>query len=70
MSLLIFIDEILGLNDQALYDIAHYLGEKLSVLELGFLPNVVDPSSALFYLSRNCPNIKQLSLCRFFEVLF
>ncbi|KAL3994410.1 hypothetical protein ACH3XW_21630 [Acanthocheilonema viteae] len=64
----LYLNNCRGLNDQALYDIAHYLGEKLSVLELDFLPNVVDPSSALFYLSRNCPNIKQLSLCRFFEV--
>ncbi|MCP9261668.1 hypothetical protein DINM_005007 [Dirofilaria immitis] len=64
----LYLNNCKGLNDQALYDIAHYLGEKLSVLELDFLPNVVDPSSALFYLSRNCPNIKQLSLCRFFEV--
>ncbi|EJW86212.1 hypothetical protein WUBG_02879 [Wuchereria bancrofti] len=64
----LYLNSCRGLNDQALYDIAHYLGEKLSVLELDFLPNVVDPSSALFYLSRNCPNIKQLSLCRFFEV--
>ncbi|EFO24498.1 hypothetical protein LOAG_03988 [Loa loa] len=64
----LYLNNCRGLNDQALYDIAHYLGDKLSVLELDFLPNVVDPSSALFYLSRNCPNIKQLSLCRFFGV--
>ncbi|VDK69151.1 unnamed protein product [Litomosoides sigmodontis] len=64
----LYLNNCRGLNDQALYDIAHYLGDKLSILELDFLPNVVDPSSALFYLSRNCPNIKQLSLCRFFEV--
>ncbi|VDO28244.1 unnamed protein product [Onchocerca flexuosa] len=64
----LYLNNCRSLTDQALYDIAHYLGEKLSVLELDFLPNVIDPSSALFYLSLNCPNIKQLSLCRFFEV--
>ncbi|VDN04633.1 unnamed protein product [Thelazia callipaeda] len=63
----LYLNNCRGLNDQALYDIAHYLGQKLAILELDFLPNVIDPASALFYLSRNCSNIKQLSLCRFFE---
>uniref|UniRef100_A0A0N5AJB2 F-box/LRR-repeat protein 7 n=1 Tax=Syphacia muris TaxID=451379 RepID=A0A0N5AJB2_9BILA len=53
--------------DDGLYYIAKYLGENLTVLELDFLPNLSDPSTTLFHLCQNCPNIKQLSLCRFFE---
>uniref|UniRef100_A0A9J2PC23 F-box domain-containing protein n=1 Tax=Ascaris lumbricoides TaxID=6252 RepID=A0A9J2PC23_ASCLU len=58
---------VAGLCDQALYDIAHYLGDSLAVLELDFLPNLIDPGTTLYDLSRSCPNIRQLSLCRFFE---
>lgn len=62
--------KVLGLCDEGLYYIARYLGENLAVLELDFLPNLSDPGTTLFNLSQNCPNIKQLSLCRFFEVPF
>ncbi|VDK41863.1 unnamed protein product [Anisakis simplex] len=64
----LYLNHCIALCDQALYHIAHYLGESLVVLELDFLPNLIDPHTALYHLSRNCPNIRQLSLCRFFEV--
>ncbi|VDD94336.1 unnamed protein product [Enterobius vermicularis] len=63
----LYLNHCEGLCDEGLYYIARYLGENLAVLELDFLPNLSDPGTTLFNLSQNCPNIKQLSLCRFFE---
>ncbi|MFH4974216.1 hypothetical protein AB6A40_000925 [Gnathostoma spinigerum] len=64
----LYLNRCAGLTDQALYDIADSLRGRLSILELDFLPKLVDPGTTLFNLSRKCPNIQQLSLCRFFEV--
>ncbi|CAD5216604.1 unnamed protein product [Bursaphelenchus xylophilus] len=54
------------LDDQALYDIASCIGENLEIIELDCLPNVLDPATTIYDLSHKCPNISQLSLCRFF----
>ncbi|CAD5212341.1 unnamed protein product [Bursaphelenchus okinawaensis] len=54
------------LDDQALYDIAYCIGENLETIELDCLPNMLDPATTLHDLSHKCPNISQLSLCRFF----
>jgi hypothetical protein len=59
-----------GLDDQALYDIAHYIGENLDSIELDFLPNLSEPANTIRAFSQRCPNISQLSLCRFFEPNF
>ncbi|VDN52636.1 unnamed protein product [Dracunculus medinensis] len=64
----LYLNHCRGLCDQALYDIAHYLGKSLCVLQLDFLPNLTDPGTTLFNLSQKCTNIRHLSLCRFFEV--
>ncbi|KAK6019705.1 hypothetical protein OSTOST_14652 [Ostertagia ostertagi] len=48
-------------------DIAYYVGERLRVLELDFLPSLIDPAAALQHLSTQCPNVCQLSLARFFN---
>uniref|UniRef100_A0A7E4UYY7 F-box domain-containing protein n=1 Tax=Panagrellus redivivus TaxID=6233 RepID=A0A7E4UYY7_PANRE len=63
----LYLNHCRGLDDQALYDIAHCIGEKLHILELDFLPNMVDPARSLHKLSQRCPNLNQLSLCNFFE---
>jgi hypothetical protein len=63
----LYLNNCRSLDDQALYDIAHGIGENLVILQLDFLPNVLDPAAAIFNLSQHCPNIAQLSLCRFFE---
>ncbi|KAI1704549.1 F-box/LRR-repeat protein 4 [Ditylenchus destructor] len=57
-----------GLDDQALYDIAHCIGENLNQLELDFLHNskMMERGPAIYNLSQRCPNIAHLSLCRFF----
>lgn len=55
-----------GVDDLALYAIGNYLGENLAVMELDFLPNLSDPPTTLYHLSRSCPNIQTLSLCRYF----
>lgn len=61
-----------GLDDQALYDIAHGIGERLETLELDFLYNskMSERSAAIRNLCQQCPNISQLSLCGFFGVIF
>lgn len=61
-----------GLDDQALYDIGHCIGKNLRTLELDFLHNskMIERAIAIENLSRCCPNIANLSLCRFFEVFF
>ncbi|KAI6194504.1 hypothetical protein M3Y96_01132000 [Aphelenchoides besseyi] len=57
-----------GLDDQALYDIAYYIGKNLNCIELDFLPNMLEPATTIQKFSQRCPNISSLSLCRFFEV--
>ena len=57
-----------ALDDQALYDIAAYLGENLDVIELDHLPNVAEPCISIEQFSQRCSNLSHLSLCRFFEV--
>lgn len=64
----LYLNNCRSLDDQCLYDIAHGVGKNLMTLQLDFLPNVLDPATAIFNLSQQCPNIAQLSLCRFFEV--
>uniref|UniRef100_A0AC35U5I1 F-box domain-containing protein n=1 Tax=Rhabditophanes sp. KR3021 TaxID=114890 RepID=A0AC35U5I1_9BILA len=63
-----YLNNCTAIDDQALYDIAQNLGERLDVLELDFLSNMEDPATSLLNLSQHCPNISQLSLCRFFEL--
>lgn len=63
----LYLNNCRSLDDQCLYDIAHGVGKNLMTLQLDFLPNVLDPATAIFNLSQQCPNIAQLSLCRFFE---
>ncbi|KAL3076267.1 hypothetical protein niasHS_013538 [Heterodera schachtii] len=57
-----------GLDEQALYDIARCIGERLFRLELDQLhnSNMVEHTEAISSLSRHCPNISRLSLCQFF----
>ncbi|KIH57632.1 hypothetical protein ANCDUO_12174 [Ancylostoma duodenale] len=63
----LYLNHCRSLDDQALYDIAYYVGERLRVLELDFLPSLADPAAALQHLSTQCPNVCQLSLARFFN---
>ncbi|KAK5974597.1 Leucine-rich repeat cysteine-containing subtype-containing protein [Trichostrongylus colubriformis] len=63
----LYLNHCRSLDDQALYDIARYVGERLRVLELDFLPSLIDPAAALHHLSTQCPNVCQLSLARFFN---
>ena len=55
---------------QALYDIAHCIGERLFSLELDNLQNsqIIERVRTLHTLSKHCPNIARLSLCQFFQV--
>uniref|UniRef100_A0A0N4ZB78 F-box domain-containing protein n=1 Tax=Parastrongyloides trichosuri TaxID=131310 RepID=A0A0N4ZB78_PARTI len=62
-----YLNDCRSIDDQALYDIAHGIGDNLEVLELNFLQNMEDPANSLLNLSQRCPHISQLSLCRFFE---
>jgi hypothetical protein len=62
----LYLNHCLSLDDDALYAIGNMLGASLAVLELDFLSNLRDPSTSLYTLSRRCPNIRQLSLCRYF----
>ncbi|CAK5082586.1 unnamed protein product [Meloidogyne enterolobii] len=57
-----------GLDEQALYDIAHCTGERLCRLELDNLhnSNIIERVQAIHSLSQKCPNIARLSLCQFF----
>nr|CAD2131031.1 unnamed protein product [Meloidogyne enterolobii] len=57
-----------GLDEQALYDIAHCIGERLCRLELDNLhnSNIIERVQAIHSLSQKCPNIARLSLCQFF----
>ncbi|KAI6183931.1 hypothetical protein M3Y97_00541800 [Aphelenchoides bicaudatus] len=66
----LYLNNCRGLDDQALYDIAHYIGENLDSIELDFLPNLSEPANTILAFSKRCPNISQLSLCRFFEPNF
>ncbi|KAE9416865.1 hypothetical protein Angca_006572 [Angiostrongylus cantonensis] len=63
----LYLNHCRSLDDQALYDIAYYVGERLRVLELDFLPALIDPAAALQHLSTRCPNVCQLSLAQFFN---
>ncbi|GMT14392.1 hypothetical protein PFISCL1PPCAC_5689, partial [Pristionchus fissidentatus] len=56
-----------GLDDQAFYDIAFYLGEHLVVLEMDFFHRLSEPVETISHLSQNCPNLSSLSLIRFFH---
>lgn len=66
----LYLNHCRALDDQALYDIAQCIGENLHILELDFLPNMLDPATTLHKLSQRCPKISQLSLCNFFDVSF
>ncbi|GMS84327.1 hypothetical protein PENTCL1PPCAC_6502 [Pristionchus entomophagus] len=61
------INSCTGLDDQALYDIAYYLGSNLVVLEMDFFHRLSEPVEAISHLSQNCPNLSSLSLIRFFH---
>lgn len=63
----LYLNHCRSLDDQVLYDIAHYVGERLHILELDFPTSLADPAAALHYLSSLCPNLSQLSLQRFFH---
>uniref|UniRef100_A0AC34QST3 Uncharacterized protein n=1 Tax=Panagrolaimus sp. JU765 TaxID=591449 RepID=A0AC34QST3_9BILA len=63
----LYLNHCRSLDDQALYDIAQCCGTNLQILELDFLPNMVEPAISLQRLSQRCPNLSQLSLCRFFD---
>lgn len=63
----LYLNHCRSLDDQALYDIAYCCGENLQILELDFLPNMIEPATTLHRLSQKCPNLSQLSLCRFFD---
>ncbi|EFO96504.1 hypothetical protein GCK72_004286 [Caenorhabditis remanei] len=63
----LYLNTCRSLDDQVLYDIAHYVGDRLHVLELDFPTSLADPAAALHYLSSLCPNLSQLSLARFFH---
>ncbi|CAI5441539.1 unnamed protein product [Caenorhabditis angaria] len=63
----LYLNHCRGLDDQVLYDIAHFVGKRLHTLELDFPTSLSDPASALQYLSSQCPNVSQLSLARFFH---
>ncbi|KAI6242671.1 hypothetical protein M3Y99_00172300 [Aphelenchoides fujianensis] len=63
----LYLNSCRGLDDQALYDIAHYIGNNLLSIELDFLPNFLEPALTIQRFSQKCSNIAQLSLCRFFE---
>ncbi|CAB3411176.1 unnamed protein product [Caenorhabditis bovis] len=62
----VYLNHCRSLDDQVLYDIAHFIGDRLHVLELDFPTSLSDPGAALHYLSSQCPNLSQLSLARFF----
>ncbi|TKR87638.1 hypothetical protein L596_012007 [Steinernema carpocapsae] len=63
----LYLNHCKSLDDQALYDIAHCLGENLNVLELDYLRNLDDPINSIGNLSQLCPNIRQLSLIKMFD---
>jgi hypothetical protein len=64
----LYLNNCRGIDDQALYDVAHYLGKNLDSIELDYLPNMEEPYKSIQTLSQRCPNISQLSLRRFFYV--
>ncbi|KAK0412192.1 hypothetical protein QR680_006082 [Steinernema hermaphroditum] len=63
----LYLNHCKSLDDQALYDVAHCLGENLNVLELDYLRNLDDPINTICNLSQLCPNIRQLSLIKVFD---
>uniref|UniRef100_A0A1I7Y9R2 F-box domain-containing protein n=1 Tax=Steinernema glaseri TaxID=37863 RepID=A0A1I7Y9R2_9BILA len=63
----LYLNHCRGLGDQALYDVAHCLGENLNVLEVDYLRNLEDPINTICNLSQHCPNIRQLSLIKMFN---
>ncbi|CAI2337252.1 unnamed protein product [Caenorhabditis sp. 36 PRJEB53466] len=63
----LYLNHCRSLDDQVLYDIAHYVGDRLHVLELDFPTSLTDPAAAMHYLSSQCANLSQLSLARFFH---
>uniref|UniRef100_A0A1I7WWD0 F-box/LRR-repeat protein n=1 Tax=Heterorhabditis bacteriophora TaxID=37862 RepID=A0A1I7WWD0_HETBA len=63
----LFLNHCRSLDDQALYDIAYYVGERLHVIELDFLASLSNPAASLLHLSTQCRNLSQLSLAKFFN---
>ncbi|CAD6195274.1 unnamed protein product [Caenorhabditis auriculariae] len=63
----LYLNHCRSLDDQALYDIAHFVGSRLHILEVDFPTSLSDPAAALQHLSSQCPNLSQLSLARFFH---
>ncbi|CAJ0921854.1 unnamed protein product, partial [Mesorhabditis belari] len=63
----LYLNSCTGLDEMLFYHISYYIPEKLSILELDFLNIIPDSSSVLSHLISSCPNLKQLSLARFFQ---
>lgn len=62
----IYLNSCKALDDLAVYAIGAHLGSKLRSLELDFMDHLQDPPAAITYLTERCPNIIQMSLCRYF----
>uniref|UniRef100_A0A915INM8 F-box/LRR-repeat protein 15-like leucin rich repeat domain-containing protein n=1 Tax=Romanomermis culicivorax TaxID=13658 RepID=A0A915INM8_ROMCU len=63
-----FLNNCKAIDDLGLYAIGAHLGKNLKSLELDFLADHLrDPQAAIAYLTERCPNIMQMSLCRYFS---
>lgn len=62
----IYLNSCKALDDLAVYAIGAHLGSNLRSLELDFMDHLQDPSAAITYLTERCPNLMQMSLCRYF----